>query len=83
MLASRVAVAERRYADAVSLATAAVKVSDCPVTIPPRLGVNVTATAPPLAAVMVMVAVADFVPSVTDVALSVTVAGFGTAPGAV
>jgi hypothetical protein len=31
----------------------------------------------------VIVAEADFVPSLTDVAVSVTVAGFGTVPGAV
>jgi hypothetical protein len=34
-------------------------------------------------AVTVTVAAADFVPSVTDVAVRVTVAGLGTLPGAV
>src|SRR6266481_641730 len=34
-------------------------------------------------AVTVMVAAADLVPSLTDVAVRVTVAGFGTLPGAV
>ena len=67
----------------VSFATVAVKFSACETTIPPRLGVSVTATVPPLAAVTVMVAEADFVPSATEVAFKVTVAGVGTLPGAV
>jgi hypothetical protein len=47
------------------------------------LGVSVTATAPPLAVVTVIVAEAVFVPSATEVAFNVTVAGVGTLPGAV
>ena len=44
---------------------------------------RVTAIVAAGAAVMVMVTVADFVPSATEVALSVTFAGLGTAAGAV
>jgi len=65
------------------LATVAVKFNVSEATIPPRLGFRVTATVPPLAAVTVIVADADFVPSATEVAFNVTVAGAGTLPGAV
>jgi hypothetical protein len=41
-----------------------------------------TATEMTAVALMVMVAEADFVPSETEVAVSVTVAGFGRAAGA-
>jgi hypothetical protein len=44
---------------------------------------SVGAALPPVGAVMVMVMAADFVLSVIEVALSVTVAGFGAVGGAV
>ena len=66
-----------------SFATVAVKFNAWDTTIPPRLGVSATVTPPPLAACTVIVADADFVVSATEVAFSVTVAGVGTAPGAV
>jgi hypothetical protein len=44
---------------------------------------RVTETPPPAAAVIVIVAAAVFVPSATDVAVSVTEGGVGTAAGAV
>ena len=66
-----------------SWATVAVKVSDCEMTSPPRFGVRDTLMLPEPPAVTVIVAAADLVPSVTDVAVKVTVVGFGTLPGAV
>jgi hypothetical protein len=66
-----------------SFATVAVIVATCPMTNPPALGVIVTVTPPAVEAAIVMVALAVFVLSATDVAVSVTVAGFGIAPGAV
>jgi hypothetical protein len=66
-----------------SLVTDAVNGSDCPRVSPPRFGVRLTLTVPPLAAVTVIVAEAFFVVSRTEVAVSVTVAGVGTAAGAV
>ena len=66
-----------------SFVTVAVKFSDCAVTRPPRVGVRATDMGLPLAAVIVMVAEAVLVESATDVAVNVTLAGFGTAAGAV
>jgi hypothetical protein len=68
-------------AAATSLVTVAVKFKPCPSTKPPRFGVIVTLTGP--AAPSVIVAVAAFVVSATDVAVKVTEAGFGTLEGAV
>jgi hypothetical protein len=68
----------------VSFATVAVSVATCPTTNPPTFGAIVTPTPPTGAvALIVIVADADFVPSVTDVATIVVVAGFGTVAGAV
>jgi hypothetical protein len=71
-------------AAATSFATVAVKFKLCPSVNPPRFGASVTLTggAATGAAVIVTVAVAAFVVSATDVAVSVTVAGLGTLPGA-
>jgi hypothetical protein len=63
------------------LVTKAVKFKACPSTNPLRFGVIVTLTGP--ATPTVMVAVAVFVVSVTEVAVNLTVAGFGTFTGAV
>jgi hypothetical protein len=52
-------------------------------TNPPALGVIVTVTPPAVEAAIVMVALADFVLSSMEAAVSVIVAGFGIAPGAV
>jgi hypothetical protein len=68
-----------------AFATVAVSAMDWFSTSPIAFGVIVTLTTGgggPAAAI-VIVADADFVPSVTDVAVSVTVGGFGTALGAV
>jgi hypothetical protein len=68
----------------VSFATVAVSVTTCPTTNPPTFGAIVTPTPPTGAvALIVIVADADFVPSATDVAAIVTVAGLGTVPGPV
>ncbi|HEX3118145.1 MAG TPA: hypothetical protein VHP80_03555, partial [Candidatus Acidoferrum sp.] len=68
-----------------SFATVAVNASDCPTANPVTFGEMVTPIpdggGPP--EVIVIVADADFVPSLTDVAVSVTVAGFGAAAAAV
>jgi hypothetical protein len=66
-----------------SFATVAVSVVTCPTTNPPAFGVIVTLTPPAAVVPIVIVALADFVVCVTEVAVSVTVAGLGTAPGAV
>ena len=66
-----------------SFATVAVIVATCPMTNPPALGVIVTVTPPAVEAAIVMVALADFVLSSMEAAVSVIVAGFGIAPGAV
>jgi hypothetical protein len=66
-----------------SFVTVAVKPSDCPSVNPPRFGVMLTLIGPPLAAVTVIVAFAFRVPSVTEVAVIVTVAGEGALAGAV
>jgi hypothetical protein len=66
----------------VSFATAAVIVIAWPTTSPPAFGLTVTPLADPAAAI-VIVALALFVVSATEVAVSVTAAGEGTAPGAV
>ena len=68
-----------------SAVTVAVSASDWLTASPITFGETVTATpvgGGPLE-VIVIVADADFVPSLTDVAVSVTVAGLGTAAGAV
>ena len=65
-----------------SFATVAVNIIVLPMGTVAVLGERVTET-PPAAAVMVIVAAAVFVPSATDVAVSFTVAGLGTAAGAV
>jgi len=71
-------------APATSLVTVAVKPRLCPSVNPPRFGVTVILTGPVEgAAVTVIVAPADFVVSLTDVAVNVTVAGLGTLTGAV
>jgi hypothetical protein len=71
-------------APAKSLVTVAVKARLCPSVNPPRTGVTVTLTGPAEdAAVTVIVVPADFVVSLTDVAVNVTVAGLGTLMGAV
>ena len=67
-------------AAATSLVTVAVKFNACPSTNPPPFGVIVTVKG---AAVTVMVAVAVFVVSATEVAVKITDAGFGTLAGAV
>jgi len=64
-----------------SLVTVAAKFSPCPCVNPPRLGVSATEIFPANAAT-VIVAAPDFVPSVTEVAVKVTVVGDGTAAGA-
>jgi hypothetical protein len=69
-------------AAATSLVTVAVKFNACPSTNPPRFGVIVTLTGPG-GALTVIVAVAVFVVSATDVAVKITDAGFGTLEGAV
>jgi hypothetical protein len=68
-----------------SFATVAVSTIDWFSTSPIAFGVMVTLTAAGggPAAVIVIVGDADFVPSVNDVAVNVTVGGFGTALGAV
>ena len=66
-----------------SFVTVAVKTQDCEVVSPPRMGVRVTLIGPLLTGVIVIVAAEFFEVSVTDVAVSVTVAGEGTAAGAV
>ncbi len=65
-----------------SFATVAVSVATCPITNPPAFGVIVTLT-PPAVDPIVMVAIADFVVSATDVAVNVTTAGLGATAGAV
>jgi hypothetical protein len=68
-----------------SFVTVAVTASDWPTANPVTFGEIVTATpvgGGPLE-VIVIAADADFVPSLTEVAVSVTVAGLGTAAGAV
>jgi hypothetical protein len=66
-----------------SFITVAVNAKDCLSTNPVALGEIVTLIADGgFTAVTVTVADADFVPSVTDVAVSVTVAGLGTFAGA-
>ncbi|MGA2428050.1 MAG: hypothetical protein ABSH13_06070 [Candidatus Acidiferrum sp.] len=71
-------------APATSLVTAAVKPRLCPSVNPPSTGVTVTLTEPAeVPAVTVIVAATDFVVSLTDVAVNVTVAGLGTLVGAV
>jgi hypothetical protein len=63
----------------VSLVTVAVKLRPCPAATVAVVGARLT----PTAAVTVIVAEPTFVPSVTLFAVSVTVAGLGTAAGAV
>jgi hypothetical protein len=63
-----------------SFATVAVKFNVCETGMPPRFGFSVTPIAP--AAVTVIVAVAFTAPFATEVAVNVTVAGVGTAAGA-
>jgi hypothetical protein len=71
-------------APATSLVTVAAKPRLCPSVNPPCTGDTVTLTGPAgAAAVTVIVAAADFVLSLTDVAVNVTVAGLGTLVGAV
>ena len=65
----------------VSLVSVAVIARVCEMTSPPRLGETLTVILVDTA-VTVMVAVPLLVPSVTDVAVSVTVAGFGAVAGA-
>jgi hypothetical protein len=65
----------------VSLVSVALIARVCEVTSPPRLGETLTVIFVETA-VTVMVAVPLLVPSVTDVAVSVTVAGFGAVAGA-
>src|ERR1700722_3886107 len=61
----------------VSFVTVAVSVATWPTTNPPTFGAIVTLTGPVGApALIAMAADTDFVPSVTDVAAIVTVAGF-------
>jgi amino acid permease len=68
----------------VSFVTVAISVATWPTTNPPTFGAIVTPTVP-VGAVgeIVIVAEADFVVSVTDVAAIVTFAGFGAVAGAV
>ncbi len=66
-----------------SFVTVAVNASDCPVVNPPRCGVRLTLIVPLEVGATVMVAALFFDVSVTDVAVRVTVAGVGTAAGAV
>jgi len=61
--------------------TEAANVCVCPVVIAARSGLIVTVTGP--GAVIVTVVLPDFVPSATETAVTVTVAGEGTAEGAV
>jgi hypothetical protein len=71
-------------APATSLVTVAVKPRLCPSVNPSRTGVTITLTGPAeAAAVTVIVVPADFVVSLTDVAVNVIVAGLGTLTGAV
>jgi hypothetical protein len=65
-----------------SLVTVAVNACDPLVCTVAVVGESVTVI-PAAKAVMVIVAEADFVASLTEVAVSVTVAGVGTAAGAV
>ena len=64
-------------------ATVAVKVCDWLMVRPARLGLMLTDTGTGGATVMVIVEVAVLVVSVTDLAVTATVAGLGTVPGAV
>jgi hypothetical protein len=66
-----------------SFVTVAVTFSFCPSVNPPRFGEIVTLIFPSGVFDSVIVAAADFVPSLTDVAVSVTTAGVGTLAGAV
>jgi hypothetical protein len=66
-----------------SFVTVAVTFSFCPSVSPPRFGEIVTLIFPTGMLVSVIAAAADFVPSLTDVAVSVTTAGVGTLAGAV
>jgi hypothetical protein len=67
----------------VSFPSVAVIESACEVTRPPRLGDTLTAMLEPPEAVIVTPPEADFVVSAWAIAVTVTVAGFGTAEGAV
>ena len=69
-------------AAATSFVTVALKFNDCPSASPPSCGVSVTLTALP-EVVIVIAALALFVLSVTEVAVSVTPGGTGTLTGAV
>jgi hypothetical protein len=62
-----------------SFATAAVKFSGCPTVRPPRIGVRVTLT---LLAATVIVALAERVLSLTEIAVRETVGGVGMLAGA-
>jgi hypothetical protein len=62
-----------------SFVSEAVKFNDCPTANPPLFGVSVTL----IGGVTVIAAATDFMVSVTEVAVSVTVAGVGTLAGAV
>jgi hypothetical protein len=66
-----------------SFVTVTVTLSFCPSVNPPRFGEIVTLIFPTGMLVSVIAAAADFVPSLTDVAVSVTPAGVGTLAGAV
>jgi hypothetical protein len=66
-----------------SFDTVAVSVATCPTTNPPAFGVIVTLIPPAVAVTMLIVALALFVVSATEVAVKVTLAGLGAVPGAV
>ncbi len=63
--------------------TVAVNCCVCPVVRPVRFGLTLTDTLPVAGAVMVMVVAAVLVASATDAAVTASVAGDGTALGAV
>ncbi|HXM16188.1 MAG TPA: hypothetical protein VN933_13175 [Candidatus Eremiobacteraceae bacterium] len=67
----------------VSFVTVAVSVATWPTANPPTLDEIVTLTPPALAVEIVIIAIADFVVSATDVAVNVTIGGLGATPGAV
>jgi hypothetical protein len=67
----------------VSFCKVAVMLCVCPVCTETDVGFTAMEIVAVEDAVMVTVAAADFVPSATDVAVAVTVAGFGTVAGAV
>ena len=74
---------ETRRLNSFDVNRVAVIESACEVTKPPRLGDTLTVMLEPPEAVIVKTPEADFVASAWAIAVTVTVAGFGTVEGAV